>query len=66
MTLAAGTPSFLTLTADVTDPLINSMTLAFDSSLATESDIKSHTIAYTVSSKEYPTLVSDITGTFTF
>ena len=66
ITLEVSTPSFLTLTADTIDPINADLNIAYDATLAFAADIKSHTIAYTVSSKEYPTLVPDITGTFTF
>jgi len=68
-TLAPGTPAFLTVTADSADPLTNALTIAYDSALAVETDIKMHTISYTVSSKEYGgsvNLVADIQGTFSF
>lgn len=65
ITLDAGTPSFLSLTPDILDPVLNPSTLAFDSASATGSDIGTYTIGYTVIFKEYPALAA-LTATFTF
>ena len=51
--LAAGAPSFLTITADVSDPLTLPLKITYDPALATDADIKTHTVSYTVTSKEY-------------
>ncbi len=62
----AGTPSFLTLTADPTDPINNPFTVAYDATKAVEADIKEHTINYTVRSKDYAGIVDDLSGSFKF
>ena len=64
VTFDAGTPAFLTLTPDATDPILNAFTIYYDESLATESDIMIHTISYTVASKEYGGEMTSLTGTF--
>ena len=38
----------------------------FDHTKVASADIRSHIVAYTVSSIQYPALVSDLAGTFTF
>ena len=58
---------FLTLTPDPSDPILNDFLIAYTESSATEADIMMHTISYTVSSKEYGSLIPDLTSSsFTF
>ena len=59
-------PAFLTLTADPVDPVTQpfSVIYTYSSGTAVESDIKTHTINYTVTSVEYSTYVTAITGSF--
>ena len=67
MTLDEGSPSFLTLTQDESqDPIYEPYSLAYDESLATEADIKEHTIDYTVSVPVYNGIIVDLQGSFTF
>ena len=67
MTLDDGSPSFLTLTQDETqDPIYEPYLLTYDESLATETDIKEHTINYTVSVPVYNGIIADLHGSFTF
>ena len=66
MTLDSSTPSFLSISLDSVDPIINPFTIEYDESLATEADIGVHLISYTVSFAEYSGIASDLTKTFTF
>ena len=52
VTLDASTPEFLALTADSGNPTLNPFTIAYTQS-ASESDIRTHTIIYEVTSKHY-------------
>ena len=65
VSLDAGTPSFLTLAKDATDPLNNALTISYSSATATEADVKVHTVAYTVTFKEYTGRPAH-SGTFQF
>ena len=65
--MSSGTPSFMTLTADSSDPILNNFTIDYAQSSASESDIGSYTIGYEVSSKNYSSLVTSLTSSsFTF
>ena len=64
VTLDAGTPNFLTLTSDATDPILNPFTIDYDESLATYLDVMVHIISYTVAFKEYGGDIASHTGTF--
>ena len=60
ITLDAGTPAFLTLTPDSSDPILNAFTIDYDETNASEADdIGIHTIQYTVTFKEY---IGDVTS----
>ena len=63
VTLDAGSPLFLTLTQDATDPVLNNFIIDYDFSQAIEADIFAHTVSYTVVFKEYITRPS---STMTF
>ena len=52
----------MTLTVDSSDPILNNFTIDYAQSLASESDIGSHTIGYEVSSKEYSSQVASLTS----
>ena len=58
-------PSFISLTKG-SDPLTDPFTITYDDSTATEADIGTHTITYTVKIKEYAAITTQITGTFSF
>ena len=64
MTLDPGSPDFLTISADAVDPILNDLTISYDESKATLSDIKVHTINYTVVLKEYGADVTSLHGSF--
>ena len=67
MTLDAGSPSFLTLSQDEEqDAIYEPFFLTYDESLATEADIKEHTIDYSVTVTAYDGITSDLQGSFTF
>ena len=53
---------------DVTDPVLNDFEIIYDYSTITpdEADIKVHTVTYYVEFKDYASLVTTITSTFTF
>ena len=64
VTLDAGTPAFLTLIPDSTNPVLNDFKIRYDEASAADSDVKTHTIHYTVTNKEYGTDIVSISGTF--
>ena len=66
VSLDAGTPAFLSLSADTVDPILNPLQIVYDASSSLETDIGVHTINYTVKSLKYAGLVPDLTGTFSF
>ena len=68
LTLDQESPSFLTLSQDESqDPLYEPYLLTYSKSLASESDIKEHTINYTVTvADDYNGIISDLQGSFTF
>ena len=67
MTLDDGSPSFLTLTQDESqDPANEPYQLTYDDSLATEADVKVHTINYIVSVPVYNGIIADLQGSFNF
>ena len=66
ITLGLTGPAFLTITPDPTDPEKNDFIVSYDPTRAVEGDIKTHSIAYTVTSIQYPGLVSDLPGTLSF
>ena len=61
-------PSFLTLSQDESqDPVYAPYLLTYSESLASEADIKEHTINYTVTiADDYNGIISDLQGNFTF
>lgn len=60
------TIAFMTLTKDATDPVLNNFVIDYDQASATDSDVKLHTIGYTVTSKEYSALIPALTSSFSF
>ena len=64
--LNAGTPPFLSITADPSDPVTQPFSVNYDYTQANEVDIATHTVHYTVSSVRYSGMVVDHTGTFSF
>ena len=67
LSLNAGSPSFLSVTpasgaSAATDPFL----INYNADAATEADIKTHTISYTVSSVDYSSYVSSFQDTFEF
>ena len=67
ITLNPGSPAFLTLVPDSTDPTLNNFSIDYDQSAATESDIGTlFTVSYTVTIKEYSGITVDHTASFTF
>ena len=48
VTLDAGSPSFLSIALDVSDPTLNPFSIDYDESQATEADVGVHTISYTI------------------
>ena len=62
VTLDTPKPTYLSLTMDGVDPTLNPFTIDFDDSSATEADIATHTISYTVSFVEYVGIASDFSG----
>ena len=56
----------MTLTSDPSNPVLNSFTIDFDDSTATDDDVKIHTVNYEVEMIEYSGIVSKLTDSFTF
>ena len=66
VTLDSLTPPFITLAKDVIDPILNELTITYTEALATISDVETtHTVSYTVTSKEYGSHISSHSDTFT-
>jgi hypothetical protein len=64
--LDPSTPSFLTMTPGF-DPVLDSFTINYNEALAVEAtDIRIHTITYTVTILEYTGIATVHTGTFDF
>lgn len=67
MTLDIGHPTFLTLTQDVTDPILNPFTITYTDSQTVDSDVGIvYTVSYTVVLKEYLGLVPEFKSSFSF
>ena len=67
ISLNSGSPSFLTITADVTNPTLNDFSIDYDQAAASEADIGiTYTVAYTVQFKQYLWIVADHTASFNF
>ena len=49
---------------DATDPILNNFSIDFDASLATDSDIGTIPISYTVSFKDYDGIATELTDSF--
>ena len=59
-------PAFLSILPDPDSPVIAPFSIKYDHNMATEADIGSHIVSYTVISVLYPSFVTSIAGTFTF
>ena len=67
VTLDSSAPSYLSISLDSVDPIMNPFMIEYDESLATEANIGVHSISYTVSFAEYSGIATDLTTeTFTF
>ena len=65
LSLEANSPAYLSIVADLEDPVTKDFSVSYDHTKATEADIGTHTIDYTVSSVDYQ-MIPAIKGTFRF
>ena len=63
-----GAPSWITVTMDATSPATEPFTITYDNvdNASSDSVVGSHEINYTVTSVQYASQVTQLTGTFTF
>ena len=66
ISLDAGSPDFLTVTSDATNPTTLPFSISYDNTKAVAADIKTHSVNYSVTSVRYSSDIATISGTFTF
>ena len=66
ITLDAGSPVFLTVTVDATNPTTLPFSVIYDNTKAFAADIRTHTVNYSVASVLFSLDITSISGTFKF